>query len=216
MERTQRRWSRKIYIRPAVATRPIPNGRPWPWSSASPRSSRRRWNHRRNEPSVITIGSERRSPDAAILSLPPFLLFLVLFLSLSLYLTILPSLSISDFTRLLTKWILVTFTWLSYFHCFAKGFLSRRDFETENRYVEYWIAGPIASEMLRIRVSTSLERDTGETIDFNFDKSEKGAIKHFLFGSRIWRKSYWLFYCSWRDTRLVISCPIHNDLLPLQ
>lgn len=68
MERTQRRWSRRIYIRPAVATRPIPNSRPLPWSSASPRSSHRRWNHRRNEPSVITMGSERRSPDAASFS----------------------------------------------------------------------------------------------------------------------------------------------------
>lgn len=91
MERTQRRWSRRIYIRPAVATRPIPNSRPLPWSSASPRSCHRRWNHRRNEPSVITMGSERRSPDAASffnfsLSLP--LLFLSLPLTLLLYLLI--------------------------------------------------------------------------------------------------------------------------------
>lgn len=138
MERTQRRWSRRIYIRPAVATRPFPNSRPWPWSSVSPRSSRRRWNHRRNEPSVITIGSERRSPDAATLS--PFPLSLARHY---------PSVSFDIRPRRVSaKWILLTFARLSWhFRRSAKCFfrLSRRDFETENRYVE-WIAKSIASK----------------------------------------------------------------------
>lgn len=45
-ERTQRRWSRRTYKLQAAARRPIPNSRRWPWSSASPRSCRRRCEHR--------------------------------------------------------------------------------------------------------------------------------------------------------------------------
>lgn len=74
-ERTQRRWSRMTYKLLAAAKLPVPNSKRLPWSSGSPRSCRRRCEHR-NKKQIPGVTSFFHTFKHFFLSLTFFYIYL--------------------------------------------------------------------------------------------------------------------------------------------